>query len=102
MSARLVTTLADIYADCAHVREVGLESATDAAVWDFAAREGFTIVSKDADFRQRSFLFGHPPKTIWIRLGNCSTEQIADLLRRRSEHVSQFISASGQSFLSLG
>ena len=102
LSSRLVTKLADIYDDCVHVRDVGLESASDSAVWDFAAREGFTIVTKDADFRQRSFLFGHPPKTIWIRLGNCSTDRIIDLLRRRSEHVSQFISASGQSFLSLG
>ena len=29
-----------------------------------------------ADFRQMSFLFGAPPKVVWIRLGNCSTEEI--------------------------
>jgi predicted nuclease of predicted toxin-antitoxin system len=34
-------------------------------------------VSKDTDFHQRSFLFGGPPKVVWIRLGNCSTEDIA-------------------------
>ncbi len=28
---------------------------------------------KDADFRQRSFLEGHPPKIIRLRLGNCSS-----------------------------
>ena len=38
-------------------------------------REGYTIVTKDADFRQRSFLLGPPPKVIWIGLGNCSTQR---------------------------
>jgi predicted nuclease of predicted toxin-antitoxin system len=25
------------------------------------------IVSKDSDMHQRSFVFGHPPKVIWVR-----------------------------------
>jgi predicted nuclease of predicted toxin-antitoxin system len=36
------------------VRDVGLESATDEQVWNFAAAGGFVLVSKDADFRQLS------------------------------------------------
>jgi predicted nuclease of predicted toxin-antitoxin system len=40
------------------------------------------IVSKDSDFRQRSFLFGAPPKVVSIALGNCSTKAIEDTLRR--------------------
>jgi predicted nuclease of predicted toxin-antitoxin system len=44
------------------VRDVGLSTASDAAVWQYAAQHGFTIVTKDADFDQRSFLFSHPPK----------------------------------------
>jgi predicted nuclease of predicted toxin-antitoxin system len=40
--------------------------------------------------RQRSFLRGHPPKVIWLRLGNCSTAVIATALRDRAADVSAF------------
>jgi predicted nuclease of predicted toxin-antitoxin system len=49
-----------------HVREVGLREAADSIVWDYAARHGLAIVTKDADFRQRSFLEGHPPKVLEV------------------------------------
>ena len=28
------------------------------------------IVSKDADFYQRSVTYGPPPKVVWLRIGN--------------------------------
>ncbi len=34
-----------------------------------------------------SVLHGFPPKVIWIRLGNCTTQQIEDLLRKNHEAV---------------
>jgi predicted nuclease of predicted toxin-antitoxin system len=71
-------------------------------VWDYAAQTGYTIVTKDADFRQRSFLFGPPPKVIWIGLGNCSTKQIAELLRTQSQEIEAFGLAEEQAFLRLG
>jgi predicted nuclease of predicted toxin-antitoxin system len=64
LSYRLVRALQREYPDSQHVREVGLSEATDEAVWRHAVEQGFTIVTKDADFHQRSFLFGHPPKVV--------------------------------------
>lgn len=61
LSPELVVALADIFQESAHVREVGLKSSNDRKVWDYAAETGYTIITKDADFRQRSFLFGPPP-----------------------------------------
>jgi predicted nuclease of predicted toxin-antitoxin system len=40
------------------------------------------IVSKDADMHDLSLVFGNPPKVVWVRLGNCSTRQVEELLRR--------------------
>lgn len=54
--------LADIFPESIHVRELGLKSSPDTVVWEYAAKVGYTIVTKDADFRQRSFLFGPPQK----------------------------------------
>ena len=84
------------------MRVVGLESSEDRRVWDYAADMGYTIVTKDADFRQLSFLFGPPPKVIWIGLGNCSTKQIGELLRKQRSEIEAFGSAEEQAFLRLG
>jgi predicted nuclease of predicted toxin-antitoxin system len=90
LSHRLVQTLEDVYPDCQHVRNVGLKEAPDTRVWDFARNEGYTVVSKDADFHQRSLLLGFPPKVIWVRLGNCSTQDVEHVLRHHLEEVEQF------------
>ncbi len=57
----------DMFPGSVHVREVGFSTAEDAMVWEYAAGNGLTIVSKDADFHQLSFARGHPPKVVWIR-----------------------------------
>ena len=75
LSPALVVELADVFQGSAHVRDVGLESSADRRVWDFAVEMGFAIVTKDADFRQRSFLFGPPPKVIWIGLGTARRDK---------------------------
>ena len=102
LSPRLVTMLADLHAGSTHVRNEGLQNADDDAVWAHAIRQGFVIVSKDADFHQRSFVLGHPPKVIWIQRGNCSTEEIAVLLRQRHADVLAFEQDEAASFLALG
>jgi predicted nuclease of predicted toxin-antitoxin system len=102
LSPSLVAALADIFQESTHVREVGLKSSVDRRLWDYAAKMGYTIVTKDADFRQRSFLFGPPPKVLWIGLGNCSTKQIAELLRTKSSDIEAFGVAEEQGFLRLG
>lgn len=101
LSHRLITALRDEYPDSQHVREIGLKNATDAAVWQYAAQHGFTIVTKDADFHQRSFLFGQPPKVVWIRAGNCSTAMIEALLRRCRQDLLSFSSEPESAFLAL-
>jgi predicted nuclease of predicted toxin-antitoxin system len=102
LAPRLVSVLADIYPQSAHVGDLDLKSSPDSAVWSFAAKGGLAIVSKDSDFRQRSFLYGAPPKIVWIRLGNCSTTRIEQLLRARRAEVEAFCESAEAAFLSLG
>lgn len=84
-----------------HVRELGLASSDDDAIWDYAKVHGYCIVSKDSDFHQRSFLLGHPPKVIWLRLGNCSTTQLASALQASVRLVAEFEVHESASFLIL-
>jgi predicted nuclease of predicted toxin-antitoxin system len=101
LSPKLVLLLADQFPNSMHVRDVGLEAADDQSVWNYAGSQGLVIVSKDSDMHQRSFLFGAPPKVVWVRLGNCSTSDVADLLRRHVQTLEQFEADELASFLSL-
>ena len=67
--------------------------------WDFARQNGYTIVSKDSDFHQRSFLFGSPPKVVWVQVGNKSTERIIEILRRHASTIREFCADETHSFL---
>jgi predicted nuclease of predicted toxin-antitoxin system len=100
LSPELVGLLSEIYPDMRHVRDAGLSSAPDTEVWVYASQMDLAIVTKDADFHHRSFLFGSPPKVIWIRVGNCSTRQIAALLTDRREEIEVFLRSTA-SFLVL-
>ncbi len=81
LSPSLVNLLADIYRGSVHVDRMGLPTAPDRDVWDYARQHDYIVVTKDADFSELSLLLGFPPKVIWIRRGNCSTRDIEGLLR---------------------
>src|SRR6266487_3748841 len=81
-SPRLVRGLAARYSDTAHVVLVGLDRASDMAVWTYAQTNDYMIVTKDSDFSDVSVLRGFPPKVIWLRLGNCTTSDVERTLRR--------------------
>lgn len=101
LSPLLVQNLVVPYPGTAHVRDVGLQAVDDDVVWAYAAEHRFVIVSKDADFHQRSFVLGHPPKVVWIRRGNCSTAEIEAILRDRQDELLSFERDEDQSFLAL-
>lgn len=101
LSHRLKGPLAAGYPDLTHVRDFAPECADDTTVWNFAKDNGFTIVSKDSDFHQRSLVFGHPPKVIWLRLGNCSTTDIEHVLLQQAPVVALFFEDATASLLTL-
>lgn len=49
--------------------DVDLDAATDRGIWEYAAEHELVVVSKDSDFRQLAFLYGPPPKVVWLRVG---------------------------------
>ncbi len=102
LSPRLVESLSDIYPGSQHVDRLGLGGLDDGEVWTYAKDHGFAIVSKDSDFADRSVLESDPPKIIWIRLGNCSTKAVAELLRSQHEVVRGFLEEDRQTCLLIG
>lgn len=90
VSPRLAQRLADIFPNSAHVETLGLGTASDNAIWEFARSNEFTIVSKDGDFSRHSLLHGWPPKFLWLMLGNCTTSDIEQAIRSAGPAVAEF------------
>jgi predicted nuclease of predicted toxin-antitoxin system len=101
LAPSLVPRLGDLYPGSRHVRDVELSASDDTAVWEYAKQHGFCIVSKDSDFQQRSLLYGAPPKVVWLRIGNCTTALIEDLLRKYSAEIHTLDTDPTQSILAL-
>lgn len=87
LSPRLAKSLADIYPDSNHVYPLGLDRVDDKEIWEYARREHFLIVTKDADFSDLCMLLGFPPKIIWVRRGNGQTSAVEAILRHHYTDV---------------
>ncbi|MGQ9799663.1 MAG: DUF5615 family PIN-like protein [Ignavibacterium sp.] len=101
LSPKLVESLNEFYPGSVHVKDIGLDRALDEDIWIYAKVNNFIIISKDADFAERSLLFGFPPFVVWIRKGNCTTLEIQNILIENLELITNFVSASQAGLLNL-
>ena len=56
-----------------HVLELGLDTASDRVIWDYASSKQRVIVTKDEDFIGFSLATVAKTQVVWVRLGNCRT-----------------------------
>jgi predicted nuclease of predicted toxin-antitoxin system len=75
LSPRLVSILSAHWPESAHVESINMRGATDEAIWSFARDHGFTLVSKDDDFRSFALVRGAPPKVVWLQIGNAPSRK---------------------------
>jgi predicted nuclease of predicted toxin-antitoxin system len=94
LSPKLPRLINDLFPGSLHVRDCNLKGLPDNTVWEYARAHGFTLVSKDGDFYQRSLLSGGPPKLVWLRLGNCTRQQLLDLLVKHQKDIRSLESAA--------
>ena len=87
---KFVVQLADLFPNSTHVQMVGLDTADDTELWNYARDNGYFIVSKDVDFSDRITIHGMPPKVIWLRRGNCSTTTVERILRSHHSNIESF------------
>jgi predicted nuclease of predicted toxin-antitoxin system len=99
LSPKLVRLLATEFPDSNHVELLKLRGSTDTSLWELAKTQDFLLVSKDNDFRQRVFLFGPPPKVIWLSVGNAGTEPIAKLLKNNLTKTETFAESKEEGLL---
>ena len=102
LSDALPAMLADVFPGSLHVRMLAGSGVSDEHVWRLAIEHSCVLVSKDEDFHRLSVLRGAPPKVVWLRLGNCRTEAVADLLTRQAAALQLFAEQEEATFLALG
>ena len=94
LSRKLVNCLADTFPGSSHVQFHKLAEKTDTEIWEFAKANAFCIVTQDADFAERSRLYGSPPKVIWLRCGNAPTRAVELIIRSDTEAIQELLTDS--------
>lgn len=91
LSPKLVQRLSDLFGLVEHVFDTGLARHTsDTLIWDYAAKNDFTIVTADADFINLVTERGFPPRVIRIEKCTYRTAEVAELIRRNSIRIVDF------------
>ena len=86
VDAQLPPGLADFLREAGHQAEhvnlIGLATASDREIWDYASRNGAAIFRKDEDFVDFARTETGGPAVIWIRLGNTTNRALRTVLER--------------------
>lgn len=91
ISFRITKKLKHFFPDCLHVSDCKLSDCEDLSIWKYSKDNDFVIVTFDSDFYDISIINGHPPKIIWIRTGNLTTNEIAQLMIQNQESINSFL-----------
>ena len=79
LSPRLVERLKSLYSGITHVRDVGLNQASDHLIWKWALDNGCTVVTADSDFVGLS-----------ERLGSLASEAARSTANRVPNHLTRW------------
>lgn len=101
LSRRLVPFLQSDFPGSSHVALLGLEQASDRAIWDYAREHDFVIVTRDADFSELSALYGQPPQMVWLRVRNTAKAPLLNLLCSQRELIEQVLQMDGMACIEL-
>jgi len=92
ISFRILSGIYDNFPEARQVRQLNIEDHSDIDIWNFAKLNDYTIVTFDSDFFDISSINGHPPKIIWLRFGNTTTNSLVNVINSKKEIISDFIS----------
>ena len=91
ISFRIIAKILNAFPEAKQVRQLGIENFPDSEIWRSAKENDYSIVTFDSDFFDLSNLKGHPPKIIWLRFGNTTTDFLAQTINSKATVISDFI-----------
>ena len=92
ISYKVAQVANEYFSGSVHVGKIGLSTALDKEIIDYAIKDNYTIVSKYRDFVEYVSFNGSPPKVIILKTGNTSTDYLINLINRNKLIIKDFIS----------
>jgi predicted nuclease of predicted toxin-antitoxin system len=88
ISWRLTSVLSEHFGECIHVNKTVLpKPARDTEIWNYAAVNGYTIITQDSDFLNLFETKGFPPKIILLRVGNIDRKTAEKILLQTKSSI---------------
>jgi predicted nuclease of predicted toxin-antitoxin system len=101
ISFKVAKKIQDIFPGAKHLSDLRIENYKDIEIWEYSKSNNYCIVTLDYDFIDISTLKGFPPKIIWLRIGNTSTENIINKILSESKLINEFLSSTDTAFLEI-
>ena len=101
LSPKLVHYLKDSFPGSVHTSDLRFDRTPDQELWQYAAQNGFHILTKDTDYEQLSMLKGAPPKVVWLRIGNAPTSTVRLVLDTYRTEIENFLHDEERTLLAL-
>jgi predicted nuclease of predicted toxin-antitoxin system len=87
LSWRLIKFLKQRDVESVYATQIGVSPMSDRDIWAYAMKNGFSILTQDADFSDMVIASQDGPPVIWLRKGNLRNHEVEALM---AEHW-QFI-----------
>lgn len=101
LSFKISKGIKDLFPGAKQVSDLGLSGSNDLDIWNFAKKNGCCILTFDSDFIDIYVLNGFPPKIIWLRIGNSTTENITRVLRSNEAIIKEFLVSEENAYLEI-
>lgn len=101
LSRRIVPFLQHEFPGTSQVTLLGLESASDQDIWLRAKKDGYVVVTRDADFQELSLVWGAPPQVIRLRTPNLNRTAVLKMLLDYKEQIHHSLEVDGMSSVEL-
>lgn len=70
--------LSEMGHEAEHVDDLGLISATDSKIWQYAMAHDAVLITKDGDFADQVVLGRSAPIVVWVRVGNTTRRALLE------------------------
>lgn len=90
LSRRLLPDLQAHFPGSNQVTLQGLDTASDAVIWQWAKDGAYIVMTKDADFIELAVIRGAPPKIIRLALGNTNNAVLRERLLAHLDVLAEF------------
>ncbi len=92
ISYRIVPRLTHLFEELVHVKSLSWIDWNDYDIFINARLQGYTaVITLDEDFNILLLEYGKPPKVIWLKTGNCSTQVLSEIIISKIEIINSFL-----------